>query len=104
MRCLEEAAKKRIRELARAISEGLWSAMARSTAVLVREEGQAQEATTNSRPAEGEKQTCAPPIAVARSPAESCGASRGAPDGVATLKVREGAFAVLNKGSGALEK
>ena len=34
----------------------------------------------------------------------SSGASRGAPQGVATLKVRKGAFDVLNKGSGALGK
>ena len=34
----------------------------------------------------------------------SSGAWRGAPDGVATLKVRKGAFDALNKGSGALEK
>ena len=29
---------------------------------------------------------------------------RGAPDGVATLKVRQGAFDASNKGSGPLEK
>ena len=34
----------------------------------------------------------------------SSGAWRGAPDGVATLKVRKGAFNALNKGSGALGK
>ena len=34
----------------------------------------------------------------------SSGASRGAPDRVATLKVRKGAFDALNKGSGALGK
>ena len=32
------------------------------------------------------------------------GASQGAPDGVATLKIRKGAFDALNKGSGALGK
>ena len=32
----------------------------------------------------------------------SNGASRGAPHGVATLKVRKGAFDALNKGYGAL--
>ena len=32
------------------------------------------------------------------------GPSRGAPDGVATLNVRKGAFDALNKGSGALGK
>ena len=35
---------------------------------------------------------------------DSSGAGRGAPDGVATLKVRKGAFDALNKGSGALDK
>ena len=39
-----------------------------------------------------------------RSCLESSGAWRGAPDGVATLKVRKGAFDALNKGSGALGK
>ena len=34
----------------------------------------------------------------------SSGASRGAPDGVASLKVRQGAFDALKKGSGALGK
>ena len=34
----------------------------------------------------------------------SSGARRGAPDGVATLKVRKGAFDALKKGSGALGK
>ena len=41
-----------------------------------------------------------------RSPkkSQSSNASRGAPDGVATLKVRKGAFDALNKGSGALDQ
>ena len=34
----------------------------------------------------------------------SIGASRGALDGVATLKVRKGTFNALNQGSGALGK
>ena len=35
---------------------------------------------------------------------KSSGASRSAPHGVATLKVRQGAFDALNKGSGELGK
>ena len=41
---------------------------------------------------------------VYRLPTKSSAASRGAPHGVATLKVRKGAFDALNKGSGALGK
>ena len=37
-------------------------------------------------------------------PENSSGASRGAPDGVACLKVRQGAFDALKKGSGGLGK
>ena len=44
------------------------------------------------------------PITTAKLQQLSSDAWRGAPDGVATLKVRKGAFDALNKGSGALAK
>ena len=42
--------------------------------------------------------------AFCRGVSEVLGMRQAAPDGVATLKVRKGAFEALNRGSGALEK